>query len=129
MKSNIQANDVYAKEFPELVERIEKLPINERFDKSKLKAIRDAFIVEKLPEIIERAKPKPIIPGEPLDPSAGIESHSQDNPRNRQPILTKEERAAIKARGSGDPDAVETYLQEKAQGKIKKTGFAAYAAD
>ncbi len=124
LKADLQKNDKLFNQFPELIEKVELLPLEERLDESKIKNIKANFIDANLPELLEKAKLEGVnsVKAKPAGTQATETSTKSVKKEEKKIILSTEHKQYIANHG-GDPEGVETYLNTKPQ----KKGYAVFA--
>ena len=123
-EAKLKADPLFA-QFPELLEKVESLPLADRLDKENIKKIKADFITEKLPEILENAKLEGVksVTVKPAPGQTTEKASKPDKPVVKKVVLSDEQREYITAHG-GNPKETEDYINRDTKVKV---GYLNYA--
>jgi hypothetical protein len=116
----IKANPFYEPFKDDIDAAISKIPLKDRIRPAMLQEALNGVLITKLPEIIELEKQKAIAgisaAAKPATPPNSLTNKGAPPAKTGGAKLTKEQRDYISSRG-GDPSAVETFLNTRAEKK------------
>jgi len=112
VKAELQKDDILFSQFPELLERVETLPLAERVDEDKINQIRAKYLNEKLPEIVEKARlegAKSVTVKPKATQTTETSTQTPAKKEVKKIELSAEHKKYISEHG-GDPAETESYL-------------------
>jgi hypothetical protein len=125
LKADLEKNNVLFVQYPDLMAKVEALPLTERIDMEKIKKIQSDFIASNLTAILADAELKGAksVRGTPV-PAGGVEPIKKPagTPDKMVITLSKEQKEFINARG-GNGDELERKLNTKPE----NVGWLTYA--